>query len=266
MAVPGLSLAGDVVLAGTSGIDAPAAVFNSIFRVFLGLGTLVGVVVIGYTLYNAYKYRYREDEDPVPEDKRPEMGELPKSGGKGKKLFLSFGLSAIIVVSLVLWTYAALLAVESQPAQAAEDGTEMLDIEVEGYQFGWTFRYPNGHVEDSNRDGALRVPADRMVTLNVTSRDVFHNFGIPDMRVKSDAIPGQTTNAWFVAEEPGEYQANCYEICGSGHSNMKADVIVMSQEEYDEWYASTNGTEANGTAAAGEDGGHSGALTAGANP
>jgi cytochrome c oxidase subunit 2 len=268
MAVPGLSLAGDVVLAGTSGIDAPAAVFNSIFRVFLGLGTLVGVVVIGYTLYNAYKYRYREDEDPVPEDKRPEMGELPKSGGKGKKLFLSFGLSAIIVLSLVLWTYGALLDVESQPAEATEDGMETLDIEVEGFQFGWAFTYPNGHVQTTSgaEPDPLRVPANRMVTLNVTSRDVFHNFGIPEFRVKSDAIPGQTTNAWFVAEEPGEYQANCYEICGRGHSNMKADVIVMSQEEYDEWYASTNGTKANETTAAGEDGGHSGALTAGANP
>lgn len=254
MAVP-LSLAGDVVLAGTSGVRAPAEVFNSIFRVFLGLGTLVGVVVIGYTLKNAYKYRYREDEDPAPDAERPEMGELPKSGGKGKKLFLSFGLSAVIVLSLVIWTYASLLYVETQPAQAAEDGTEMVNIEVEGYQFGWDFIYPNGHTSNT-----LRVPANRMVNLTVTSRDVFHNFGIPELRIKSDAIPGQTTNAWFVAEETGTYQAQCYEICGQGHSYMNATVVVMNQSAYQEWYASTNGTEQANETAAGS-GGHSADVT-----
>ncbi|PSP83957.1 cytochrome c oxidase subunit II, partial [Halobacteriales archaeon QH_8_68_33] len=86
---------------------APAEVFQRIFLVFLGLGTLVGTVVISYTLYNAYKYRYREDADPAPDADRPELGEVPEGGGKGKKLFLSFGLSAIIVLSLVAWTYGA---------------------------------------------------------------------------------------------------------------------------------------------------------------
>ena len=262
MPVQGSRPAADFVLAG-AGVDrAPAEVFNQIFVVFLGLGTLVGVVVIAYTLYNAYKYRYREDEDPAPDLDRPELGELPTGGGKGKKLFLSFGLSAVIVLSLVLWTYASLLYVETQPAQAAEDGTEMLDVRVEGYQFGWDFIYPNGHTSNT-----LYVPQDRMVNLTVTSRDVFHNFGIPPLRVKSDAIPGQTTNAWFVAEEQANYTANCYELCGQGHSYMDAEVVVMSQSEFQEWYGNTNGTQANGTAAgAGEDGGHSGNIAAGAHP
>jgi len=248
----------DVVLAGTSGIRAPAEVFNSIFVVFLGLGTLVGVVVITYMLYNAYKYRYREDEDPAPELDRPEVGDLPESGGKGKKLFLSFGLSAIIVLSLVVWTYASLLYIETQPAQASQQGEDVLNVEVEGYQFGWEFIYPNGHTSDT-----LRVPTDRIVNLSVTSRDVFHNFGIAELRVKSDAIPGQTTNSWFVAEEPGTYEAACYELCGQGHSYMDAQVVAMEPSEFEEWYASTNGTQ-NETQASvtGPDG--SSAVTAGA--
>jgi cytochrome c oxidase subunit 2 len=238
MTVTGGPSLADVVLAGTGGVRAPAEVFNSIYVVFLALGTLVSVVVITYILYNAYKYRYRADEDPDPEADRPELGELPESGGKGKKLFLSFGLSAIIVLSLVVWTYASLIYVETQPATAAEQGDEMVNVEVEGYQFGWDFVYPNGHTSNT-----LRVPQGQMVNLTVTSRDVFHNFGIPELRVKSDAIPGQTTNAWFIAEETGTYQANCYELCGQGHSYMTADVVVMNETAYEEWYASTNATD-----------------------
>jgi cytochrome c oxidase subunit 2 len=235
-------------LAGAGDVRAPAEVFDRIFVVFLGLGTLVGVVVIAYTLYNAYKYRYREYEDPAPDADRPEVGELPQGGGKGKKLFLSFGLSAFIVLSLVAWTYGALVAVENGPQDAVEDGADPLEIQVEGFQFGWQYTYPNGH-----RTGTLHVPEDRMVVVNVTSRDVMHNFGIPDFRVKTDAIPGETTEAWFVADETGTYSANCYELCGVGHSQMNSEVVVMNQTAYEEWYAGTEGDESASESATGNE-------------
>jgi cytochrome c oxidase subunit 2 len=202
--------------------------FDVIFWVFLVLGTIVGVVVIAYTLYNAYKYRDRGEE--VDEEDRPVLGELPTGEGGGRKLFLSFFLSAVIVISLVVWTYGALLYVEAGPAEQGTD--ENLDVDVIGFQFGWTFEYPNGYEADNE----LRVPADQVVTLTVTADDVWHNFGIPDLNVKADAIPGQTTETWFIAEETGEHQAWCFELCGIGHSDMVADVIVMEPEEFEEWY------------------------------
>lgn len=216
-------------------------VFEQIYWVFLVLGTLVGVVVIGYALWKAYKYR---DRDGVEDEyERPQLGEIPQGSGGGRKLFLSFSLSAIIVITLILWTYGTLLYVETAPAQE----TDALEIDVVGYQFGWEFTYPNGHVEDSNTpDGALRVPTDRMVTLNITSRDVFHNFGIMELRVKVDAIPGQTTETWFRAEEPAEYTARCFELCGAGHSFMTSDVVVMEQSAYQEWYSNTSAEDSGG--------------------
>jgi cytochrome c oxidase subunit 2 len=247
MAVPPVGVSADVVLAGVGGIRAPAEVFQRIFLVFLGLGTLVGTVVISYTLYNAYKYRYREDADPRPDADRPELGEVPEGGGKGKKLFLSFGLSAIIVLSLVAWTYGALVMVEDGGVAQAEGDVDSIDVRVEGYQFGWEFIYPNGHVEDSQAGGKLYVPADTVVNLTVTSQDVHHNFGVPDLRVKSDAIPGQTTDAWFVAEETGTHTANCYELCGQGHSYMDAEVVVMEEAQFQDWYANTTGSETDST-------------------
>ncbi|WP_144901845.1 cytochrome c oxidase subunit II [Halobellus captivus] len=200
-------------------------VFERIFEVFLALGTLVGVVVVAYMVYNAYKYRDgadREDDfDP------PVLGELPTGGGGGRKLFTSFALSTVIVVSLISWTYLTLLYVEDPPEPEME-------VEVEGYQFGWDFTYPNGHESD-----VLRVPRDEVIQLRVTSSDVFHNFGVAELRVKTDAVPGQTTTTWFEADETGNYTAQCYELCGSGHSYMTATVVVMEPDEYREWYANT---------------------------
>src|SRR6056297_2225629 len=141
-------------------------VFQQIFDVFLVLGTLVGVVVIGYMVYNAYKYRDDGGERP---DDAPEVGELPTGGGGGRKLFLSFGLSTIIVVSLVIWTYGTLLYVEDQ---ATVEGGDDVEIDVVGYRFGWDFVYPNGY-----ETRTVRVPTNETVLLNVTSEDVFHTFG-----------------------------------------------------------------------------------------
>ncbi|SFK78194.1 cytochrome c oxidase subunit 2 [Halogranum rubrum] len=228
------------------------AVFSEIFTVFLVLGTFVGVLVIGYMLYNAY--RYRDGDHRTDDADRPVLGELPGDSGGGRKLLFSFSLSAIVVVSLIVWTYGALLDVESVSAQSA-DADNGVDVRVEGYQFGWRFVYLNGY-----QSNELRVPADTTVRLSVTSDDVFHNFGIPALRVKMDAIPGQTTETWFVADDPGTYQANCYELCGAGHSFMNAPVVVMEPDEYDAWYGST--TAANESSSANESSDDAEATTA----
>jgi cytochrome c oxidase subunit 2 len=217
-------------------------VFRSIFDVFLILGTLVGVVVVAYMLVNAYKYRERGEESAGKgKADRPVLGELPTGGGGGRKLFLSFGISAVIVVSLIGWTYGTLLFVENNPvAVDGENEGDEMEVTVEGYQFGWEFRYANGHVVQNT----LRVPVDTEIAIRVTSRDVFHNFGIPELRVKSDAIPGEETRTWFAADETGTYTARCYELCGSGHSHMVAEVIVMPKDEFRQWYANQSSSEA----------------------
>jgi cytochrome c oxidase subunit 2 len=231
-------------------------VFSRIFDVFLLLGTLVGVVVIGYMSWKAYKYRDRPGEADDTDVDRPRVGELPQGSGGGRKLFVSFTLSAVIVLSLILWTYGTLLyveratTVEDASAAALSDGAAAervqvesettLRIEVIGTQFDWTFVYPNGH-----RTDVLRAPVDTEVQLLVTSGDVFHNFGIPGLRVKADAIPGQTTDTWFVADEPGTHRAHCYELCGAGHSYMNAEVVILEQAAYEEWYADTGSSNAS---------------------
>lgn len=236
------AIAASILQSGLIPTGTRMQVFSQIYWVFLGLGTLVGIVVVAYMLKNAYTYRYRGGVDD--DDDRPKLGEMPTGGGKGKKLFLSFSLSAVIVISLIAWTYGTLLYVEAAPDQ----GADTVDVEVVGYQFGWEFHYQEDGETVATTDGTLRVPEDTRINLRVTSRDVWHNFGVPALKVKSDAIPGEYTDSWFKANEPGTYQANCYELCGQGHSYMIADIVVMEQGEFDSWYqdAKANKTESGG--------------------
>ncbi|WP_049890747.1 cytochrome c oxidase subunit II [Natrinema versiforme] len=205
-------------------------VFEQIFLVFLGLGALVGIVVITYTLYNAYKYR--DTGDASDDEDLPSVGELPTGGKGGKKLFLSFGLSAIIVISLVIWTYGMLLYVEDPADEGETAQEEALNVEVVGDGFAWSYEYENG-VEPIN----LRVPAGERVWIQVTSGDVWHAFGIPEQRVKADAIPGEYDETWFQADETGDYEIQCYELCGEYHTSMVSTLTVMEPDAFDQWMA-----------------------------
>ncbi|WP_128905862.1 cytochrome c oxidase subunit II [Halorubrum amylolyticum] len=229
-----------LILQQGSGWRAQAEVFEEIFFVFLALGTLIGTIVVAYMLWNVYKYR-DDGGEPKEDFDAPEVGELPtgQGGPKAKKLFLSFGLSAIVVISLVVYAYGILLYVEEGP-DANGDNIEIL---VEGYQYGWDYEYPNGHTET----GEMVVPADTRIDISVTSRDVWHNFGSSELRIKSDAIPGDTNTNWFsvsseeVQAQGGEatYTVQCFELCGPGHSAMKGQITVIPQDEWESWYEGT---------------------------
>jgi cytochrome c oxidase subunit 2 len=242
-------------------------VFQQIFLVFLVLGTLIGIVVIAYMLYNAYKYRDDGSRDAAVD--RPELGELPSGGGKGRKLFLSFTLSAIIVISLIGWTYMFVLYVEAgdsgvptdvntsqsvcgpatqNDSASVAEGDGPLPVTLCGFQFGWNYTYPNGHSSP-----ILYVPEDRRVQLRVTSTDVMHNYGAPELRVKTDAMPGQYTTTWFNATETGDYHAQCYELCGTGHSFMTSKIEVMAPGEFESWYTGLNATAGAAEATAASD-------------
>ncbi len=106
-----------------------------------------------------------------------------------------------------------------------------MDVYVQGKKWMWKFAYPGG----PNAIDVLRVPAGRPVRLLLTSRDVIHSFYVPVLRVKQDALPGRYTQTWFTADRPGSYEIFCAEYCGLGHSAMLGRLVVMPQDEFDEW-------------------------------
>ncbi|MBX9742590.1 MAG: cytochrome c oxidase subunit II [Chthoniobacterales bacterium] len=144
-----------------------------------------------------------------------------------------------------------------------------LNIEVTGYQFAWDIRYPGPSgilarsdvtkITSENKFGVdatdprakedftsteLVIPVNRPVHIFLRSRDVIHSFYVPEFRIYQDAVPGRTIAwVWFQALREGKFQLACSQLCGKGHYNMKAPIRVVSQEEYDQWYAKKIGAQ-----------------------
>jgi cytochrome c oxidase subunit 2 len=82
------------------------------------------------------------------------------------------------------------------------------------------------------------VPANRPVKLIMTSEDVIHDLFFPAFRVKADVIPGRYTEVWFEATQPGSYHLFCAEYCGTKHSAMIGQVVVMEPSAFQAWLSS----------------------------
>ncbi len=106
-----------------------------------------------------------------------------------------------------------------------------VEVYVTGKQWMWKF----ASVEGPASAGILYVPAGRPVKLLITSRDVIHSFYVPDFRIKRDAVPGRYGTIWFEAPEPGVHRILCAELCGTGHSLMRAAVVVLAPDAYAAW-------------------------------
>jgi cytochrome c oxidase subunit 2 len=106
-----------------------------------------------------------------------------------------------------------------------------LDIYVTGKQWMWKAAYPDGQQTIAN----IYVPSGRAVRVVLASRDVIHSFYVPDFRIKQDVVPGRTTIAWFEAPAPGVHQILCAEYCGTGHSFMRGQVVVLTPSDYARW-------------------------------
>ena len=81
------------------------------------------------------------------------------------------------------------------------------------------------------------VPVGATVRVLVTASDVIHAFAMPAFGIKVDAVPGRINETWFKAEKEGLYYGQCSELCGKDHAFMPIAIRVVSQDQYDGWYA-----------------------------
>lgn len=104
-------------------------------------------------------------------------------------------------------------------------------VYVIGKQWMWKLQHPEGPREINT----LHIPVDEPVELILTSQDVIHDFSVPAFRIKTDVLPDRYTTEWFTATKTGIYRLYCDQYCGTFHSKMRGNVIVMSRRGYAQW-------------------------------
>ena len=151
---------------------------------------------------------------------------------------------------------------------------EALVVQVTGEQFAWNIHYPGPDGKFGRTDiklldlqsnplgldrtdpaakddvttlNQLYLPVNRPIIVRLRSKDVIHSFGVPEFRVKQDAVPGLTIPIWFVpnvttadmrartGKAEFQYEIACAQLCGLGHARMRGFVTVQTAEEFQKW-------------------------------
>ena len=136
-------------------------------------------------------------------------------------------------------------------------------VHLVGEQFAWNVQYPGADGKFGRTDiklitaanplgldradpdakddittiNQLNIPVDRPILVHLSTKDVIHSFGITEMRVKQDAIPGIQIPVWFVPTRAGDYEISCSQLCGLGHYRMRGFVTVQTADAYRSWMA-----------------------------
>ncbi|HUY89328.1 MAG TPA: cytochrome c oxidase subunit II [Pirellulales bacterium] len=113
-------------------------------------------------------------------------------------------------------------------------------VEVTARQFEWRLRYPGpdgklGTPDDIHHVNDLHIPVDEEILVQLESMDVLHDFFLPNLRIKQDAVPGMSIPVWFRATDVGTYDLVCAELCGWGHYKMKGRLTIESRASFDQW-------------------------------
>jgi cytochrome c oxidase subunit 2 len=224
---------------------------------------MFALFIIWGTLFVYILFRFRQSRNP-------------KASYKGLQSHLSsYGEVGVALIEAVLLIGFAIPLYSERVDDLPEEG-EGVVVRVVAEQFAWNVHYPGpdgvfgptrvdlvdsqsnpvglDRSDPTSKDDVvavnqLRLPVNVPVLVRLTSKDVIHNFSIPEMRVKQDAIPGMEFPVWFVPivtnaemrerkKKPDfTYEISCSQLCGNGHARMRGIVTIQTQEEFDAWMA-----------------------------
>jgi cytochrome c oxidase subunit 2 len=186
---------------------------DALYFFLIGLSLFFSLLIAGLIVTFALRYRRRSDAE-VPQ---------PIKGSLALELAWTIIPFAITMVIFV-WSADVFVMLRTPPKNA-------LEVFVVGRQWMWKVQ----HLEGRREINELHVPVGQPVKLTLTSEDVIHSFFIPVFRIKQDAVPGRYTEAWFQATKPGTYHLFCAEYCGTEHSHMIGQIVVMEPAAYQDW-------------------------------
>jgi cytochrome c oxidase subunit 2 len=202
---------------------------DNIFAITLGIGTVVFVIVQGILLYSIIRFHRQPDD----------LEDGPPIRGNTRLEVIWTAVPAAVVVLLALWSYQTLAAIETPDP-------DKLIVEVRGAQYAWQFYYPDYDLTTSE----MHLPVDRQAHLKLRSNDVVHSFWVPEFRMKKDVMPDRVTETFITPIEEGVYPIVCAELCGAAHAEMRSQVVVESDGEFEQWVARQPGAAMQGATVA----------------
>jgi cytochrome c oxidase subunit 2 len=211
---------------------------------------LMLVLFVGWGLFFLFVlFRFRKSANP----------KASYTGAHGK--FAKSTEVAVAIIEIALLVFYAIPAwatrVKAFPAES-----EAVVVHVYAQQFAWNIQYPGPDGKFGRTDiklvaadnpigidrtdpnakddivtiNQLNLPVDRPVLVHLSSMDVIHSFGLYEMRVKQDAIPGLSIPVWFIPNRVGEYEIACSQLCGLGHFRMRGFITIQNAADYKKWY------------------------------
>lgn len=205
--------------------------FHNLLLVIQGVIVLLVLGILGYVIY-----RFNAKRHPVPT--RTTHNTL-----------LEVVWTALPIVILVIIAIPSLRLLYYSDKAPDYDMT----LKVTGHQWYWSYGYPDqGEFEfDSilvpeedleegqprllTVDNRIVLPADTTIQILVTSDDVIHNFAVPALGLKMDAVPGRVNETWTRIPREGMYYGMCSELCGVNHGFMPIQIEVVSKERFEQW-------------------------------
>lgn len=210
---------------------------------------LMLVLFIGWGLFFVYTlFRFRSGANPVANYHGIKAGWSKIAEG------------GVLLAEIVLLVFFSIPLYNARvSAFPAED--ESVTVRVVAEQFSWNVHYPGPDrkfgqtditlvtpdnplgldrkdpdaMDDLATVNQLHLPIDKPAIVHLSSKDVIHSFGLPQMRVKQDAIPGIVHNVWFTPTKTGEWEIACSQLCGLGHYRMRGFYTIHTQSEFDNW-------------------------------
>ena len=209
----------------------------------------MGALFIGWSAYFAFVLiRFRKRRHP-------------KADYQGIKSGISTHLefSVVLIEAVLLIGFA--IPLWAKRVNQFPEAKDAILVHAVGQQFNWSFHLPGPDGEFGHRDihlvtnsnplgldpndpagkddivtlGELHVPINRPVIIELSSKDVIHNFALVHMRIAQDAIPGSLIPMWFKPIKTGTYEIICGQLCGLGHYGMKGTLVVDEPAEYQAW-------------------------------
>jgi cytochrome c oxidase subunit 2 len=175
---------------------------------------LIFVIVTGAIVYAIFRFRGRDGE---PEPKQ--------FAGSEKVEIIWTMIPFMIVVFLFVLTLRGMNRADPPPAPSP-------DLVVTGHQFWWEAQYPVSGAVTANE---IHIPIGKPLSVRLDSKDVLHEFWVPELARKMTTVPGQPNHIWLQADKPGVYIGTCSEFCGTQHAWMRILVVADESSKFEEW-------------------------------